>query len=42
MDESDKNKWLKILDVLDSKITKDSTSRKPLLIAYKIFLDESN
>ncbi|CAD8065344.1 unnamed protein product [Paramecium sonneborni] len=41
MEESEKQKWQKILSVLDKKITDQNSSKKPLLIAYKIFLEES-
>lgn len=33
-------KWREILDVLNEKITKNQGQQKPLLIAYKIFLQE--
>ncbi|CAD8062414.1 unnamed protein product [Paramecium sonneborni] len=41
MEEVDKQKWQKILSVLDRKIGSEYSSKKPLLIAFKIFLEES-
>ncbi|CAD8155780.1 unnamed protein product [Paramecium octaurelia] len=41
MEEVDKQKWQKILSVLDRKIAQEHSSKKPLLIAFKIFLEES-
>ncbi|CAD8055296.1 unnamed protein product [Paramecium primaurelia] len=41
MDEIDKQKWQKILNVLNRKIASEYSSKKPLLIAFKIFLEES-
>ncbi|CAD8147679.1 unnamed protein product [Paramecium octaurelia] len=41
MEENEKQKWQKILGVLDKKLSDQHSSKKPLLIAYKIFLEES-
>ncbi|CAD8047750.1 unnamed protein product [Paramecium primaurelia] len=41
IDEHYKEQWSKILEVLNQKILENPEQKKPLLIAYKIFLNES-